>query len=129
MKLAIVGSRTFNDKNFFNKMMEFLEDKYEIEAIVSGGAKGADSMGEEYADSFGIEKEIFLPDWNKYGKRAGFLRNVDIIKNCDVCVAFWDGVSHGTKHDIDLCKKYNKHCYIANFVNGKVNFEENNETK
>lgn len=109
----------------FDKIISQLEEKYEIVSIVSGGAKGADTMGERYADKFGLDKLIFYPDWNKYGKRAGFLRNIDIIKNCDVCVAFWDGESHGTKHDIDLCKEYNKTCYIVNFIDKKIICEEN----
>lgn len=125
IKLAIVGSRTFNNQHIFDNVMERLEDKYNITTIVSGGARGADSMGEAYADRFGLEKLIFPADWKKYGKRAGFLRNVDIIKNCDICVAFWDGESHGTKHDIELCKEHHKPCYIINFIEGKIEYENN----
>lgn len=120
IKLAIVGSRTFDDQSIFDKVMSKLEEKYEIETIVSGGAKGADSFGEKWADSHDINKQIFYPDWERYGKRAGFLRNIDIIKNCDVCVAFWDGKSHGTKHDIDLCDEYGKVCYVVNFIDKTV---------
>ena len=116
IKLAIVGSRTFDDQSLFDKIMSKLEEKYEIEMVISGGAKGADSFGENWADNHNIEKKIFYPDWEKYGKRAGFLRNIDIIKNCDVCVAFWDRKSHGTKHDIDLCDEFGKVCYIVNFI-------------
>lgn len=120
IKLAIVGSRSFSDKSIFDRTMLRLEEEYEISTIVSGGARGADSMGENYADRNGIDKIIFRPDWNKYGKAAGFIRNEDIIKNCDVCVAFWDGGSHGTKHDIDLCEKYNKKCYIVNYIKNVI---------
>jgi len=117
MKIAIVGSRTFND---YEKLKEFIsntceEHSYEIDTIVSGGARGADALGEKFANEFGYEKLIFKADWDKYGKRAGFIRNVDIIKNCDICFAFWDGESHGTKHDIELCKEYDKPCFICYF--------------
>lgn len=123
IKLAIVGSRTFNDLQAFYKCLQVLKVDYEIIQIISGGAKGADSIGEKYADENNIPKLIFKPDWQKYGKRAGFLRNEDIIKNCNFCLAFWDGESHGTKHDIELCKKYNIPCFIYNFNSGESEIE------
>lgn len=116
IKLAVVGSRTFNNVREFLEIMNIIKQKYNITTIVSGGARGADSMGEEYADRNKLKKIIFKADWNRYGKKAGYIRNVDIIKNCDVCIAFWDGESHGTKHDIDLSKQYNKKCFIYNFI-------------
>lgn len=117
MKAAIVGSRTFNDyeqlKNFIDEKCK--ENNIEIDTIISGGAKGADSLSEHYAAEKSINTIIFKADWDKYGKRAGFIRNFDIIKNCDICFAFWDGESHGTKHDIELCEKYNKKIFICYF--------------
>jgi hypothetical protein len=115
MKLAIVGSRTFND---YKKLVKFIEENYninEIDAIVSGGAKGADMLGEWFARDYRKKKIIFPAEWKKYGKSAGFKRNVDIIKECDECVCFWDGQSHGAKHDIELCEQMNKPCKICYF--------------
>lgn len=118
MKIAIVGSRSFNDYALMKEVIDNYKEKSAVvfSAVVSGGARGADSLGERYAEENGLEKIIFKADWNKYGKRAGFIRNVDIIKNCDICFAFWDGESHGTKHDIDLCKEYGKDCVVTIFV-------------
>lgn len=121
VKMAIVGSRTFNDYDLLKaKIEEIVKDNPEIFVgkklqIVSGGARGADALGERYAKENGYKTIIFKADWNKYGKSAGFRRNVDIIKTCDACIAFWDGESHGTKHDIDLCGQYNKPCFICYF--------------
>lgn len=120
IKLAIVGSRTFNNYQTFIEILNIIKTKYKINTIISGGARGADSFAEAYADRYKINKLIFPADWKKYGKKAGFLRNVDIIKNCDVCLAFWDGESHGTKHDIDLCEQYNKKCFIYNFITNEL---------
>lgn len=106
MKIAIIGSRDFTDKSLLNKTLEPYKPK--ITYIVSGGAHGADTLGEEWAKENGIETQIFYADWDKHGKRAGFIRNVDIIENCDGCIAFWDGESKGTKHSISLCEKYDK---------------------
>ncbi len=78
MKAAIVGSRTFNDygklQNFINEICE--KENIDIDTIVSGGAIGADRLGEQYAKNNGIPTVVFLAEWNKYGKRAGIIRNV-----------------------------------------------------
>jgi len=121
MKVAIVGSRSFSDYKIFSEFMEDLtENKHlAIDEIISGGAKGADSLAEIYTKDKGIPIEIVKPDWNNLGKSAGLVRNRDIIMRCDVCVAFWDGESHGTKHDIDLCKEFGKKCYVKNTEENK----------
>lgn len=127
IRLAIVGSRDFNNYQTLENVIDNIIDDndYEIIEIVSGGARGADALGEKYADKFAIDKVIFPADWKTYGKRAGFLRNVDIIKNCDVCICFWDGQSHGTKHDIELCQQYNKTCYIYYYLTDILEVQEN----
>lgn len=112
MKLAIIGSRTFNNYELLQEILEQYKSK--ITLVISGAAKGADSLGERWAFQNGIKLLVFPADWNQYGKRAGFIRNEDIIKNCDCCIAFWDGVSKGTKHSISLCEKYNKPLKVIN---------------
>ena len=96
MKLAIIGSRSFNDSHLLTKTLLHYIPK--ITMVVSGGAKGADILGEWWAKENNIETQIFYPDWDTHGKKAGFIRNQDIIKNCDACIAFWDGISKGTQH-------------------------------
>jgi SLOG family YspA-like protein len=115
MKTAVIGSRNFGDYGLLNHKLNIIHNKKPITVIVSGGAKGADKLGEQWADENKIPKTIFYPDWKKYGKKAGFLRNEDIIKNSDVVIAFWDGLSKGTGHSIKLAKKYKKPCLIVNF--------------
>jgi hypothetical protein len=106
MKIAIIGSRNFTNYKLLQEILEQYKPK--ITLVVSGAAKGADSLGEKWALENNIQTLIFPADWNQYGKRAGFIRNEDIIKNCDYCVAFWDGESKGTKHSLSLCEKYTK---------------------
>lgn len=115
MKLAVVGSRDFNDYNLLKSKLDLIHKRKPITLIVSGGAKGADKLSEKWADENNIEKLIFIPDWKKFGKRAGFLRNDDIIQNSDAVVAFWDEVSKGTESSINLAKKYGKSCLIVKF--------------
>ena len=114
MRIAIVGSRNFNDYEVLKTALESLKKKATL--IVSGGAKGADSLGERWAKENNIETLIFLPDWEKYRKAAGFIRNQEIVLNCDVCVAFWDGQSKGTLSTIELCKKAGKEVVVVLFT-------------
>ena len=113
MKLAIVGSRTFSNygllaETIFNKLcpLDF------ITKIVSGGAKGADSLGVDFAENNNISTLTFPAEWNKYGKRAGYLRNQTIVDNCDMVLAFWDGQSRGTADTINKAKIAKKPTFI-----------------
>lgn len=112
MKLAVVGSRTFIDYSLLKDTLL----RYTITEIISGGASGADALGERFADDFNIPTRIFHPDWKKYGKTAGFIRNVDIVKHCDGLIAFWDGFSKGTKHSIDIARAHNKLLDVVYFI-------------
>jgi hypothetical protein len=106
MKLAVIGSRDFNNYSLLTETLEQYKSK--ITLVVSGAARGADSLGERWALENNIKTLIFPADWDKYGKRAGYIRNEDIIKNCDCVIAFWDGNSKGTSHSLSLAEKYNK---------------------
>ena len=105
-KVAIVGSRGFNDYELLSERLK--NHAGNISEIISGGAKGADSLAEMFADEYGIKKTIFKAEWDKFGRSAGIIRNKDIVKNCDVLIAFWDGKSKGTKNSIDLAISQNK---------------------
>lgn len=113
MKLAIIGSRGFNDINLLNETLNPLV--FQIDLVISGGARGADKMGEEWAERHGIDTLIFPAEWDKYGKLAGFRRNEDIIKNADTVIAFWDQKSKGTLHSINLAKELKKPIRIITF--------------
>jgi len=76
--------------------------------IISGGARGADSLAEQFAQEYSYVVKIFHAEWDKYGKSAGYRRNIDIVNNCNLLVAFWDGTSRGTKHSIDIATKQGK---------------------
>lgn len=109
-KLAIVGSRSFTDQRLFDKLLDSYSNN--VEVVISGGARGADTLAERWAKKHNIPCIVYTADWDTYGKRAGYLRNVKIIKECDVCIAFWDGKSKGTQHSISLCDKLNKRCKV-----------------
>ena len=115
MKVAIVGSRSIDDQMFVEYLFRCFTYIFgKPTKIISGGARGIDTFAEDFAHTFNIDLQVFKPDWAKYGKKAGFIRNEDIIKNCDICLAIWDGESHGTKHDLELCKQYKKDLVLFN---------------
>jgi hypothetical protein len=112
MKIAVIGSRTFDDYGLLRKTLDAIPD---ISSIISGGAKGADSLAEQWAKEKGIGTVVFKPEWAKYGMGAGVVRNRLIIEDCDYCIAFWDGKSKGTLNSIEMCKKLNKRITVHLF--------------
>lgn len=126
----IAGSRTFNDYTLLCNIVTAVLHKRGITSsthrivIVSGKAKGADTLGERYAHENNYDIEEYPAEWNnldttpckikynKFGKPynslAGMNRNLDMVKVSDLVIMFHDGVSSGTAHDLELCKKYNK---------------------
>lgn len=88
-------------------------DGLQITEIISGGAKGADSLAERYAKERGHKITVYPADWETYGRSAGAIRNELIVLNCDQVIAFWDGKSPGTKITIRLARKYNRPTMIC----------------
>ena len=109
-RVIIAGTRTFNNYRLLEKTIdEFVigfNHGFEI-TVVSGGANGADKLGEQYARDRNYLINRFEASWNVYGKSAGPIRNEKMAISADVLIAFWDGKSRGTKNMIELAKKYN----------------------
>jgi len=115
MKIAIVGGRDFSDYNLLSKVLdEFKENQSnQITTMISGGAKGADTLGKQWAEENNIQTLIFKAEWQIYGRGAGPIRNKKIIENADFVLAFWDGKSRGTANSINICRETNtKHKII-----------------
>ena len=117
-KVVVAGSRGFNSYAYMEEaldqqIMEAMEELDIIDdiEIVSGGAKGADKLGERYAKERGYSLKIFPAEWNKYGKSAGYKRNAQMAEYADMVIVFWDGESKGTKHMMDIADK--KGMYLA----------------
>lgn len=102
MRVAIIGSRGLQVDDIGQYLPNGLTE------IVSGGAKGIDTCAKIYAEKNGIKLTEFLPQYERFGRAAPLKRNIEIIENSDIVLAFWDGVSRGTKFSIDRCKKLGK---------------------
>jgi len=108
MRVIVAGSRNFNCfEKLTNALNDYLKDAIYGEEfeIVSGGARGADRLGEQYAKVYGAAIKLFIPDWQGLGRRAGMVRNEQMAKYAIHLVAFWDGISPGTKHMIEVAKR------------------------
>lgn len=101
MKVAVVGSR-----NLDAEIGKYIPS--EITLLISGGAKGIDTLAEHWADENNVPKMIFKPDYQKYGKFAPLIRNEKIVNEADLIVAIWDGKSRGTKYTIDYANEQKK---------------------
>ena len=104
MKVIIAGGRDFKDYELLMKKCDNILINQTDVTIISGGAKGADSLGEWYANQKGYGLEIYPAEWEKFGKSAGYKRNVLMAENADALIAFWDGKSRGTNHMINIAK-------------------------
>ena len=118
-KVVIAGTRTFNDYEalaaYADKMLSRTTDEIEI---VSGGASGADALGERYAKERGYKLKRFPADWDKHGKAAGPIRNAQMADYADALIAFWDGKSRGTKSMIDLAASRGLRIKIMHYKGG-----------
>lgn len=107
MKVIVAGGRDYDDYQLMENRLDYLLQNKDDVTIVSGTARGADKLGERYANQKGFEVIEMPANWDKYGKSAGYKRNEDMAKIADAAVIFWDGESRGSKHMIDLAHKYN----------------------
>ena len=105
MKVAIVGSRSGVDTV---PVWEYVMALPAGTTVVSGGAYGVDVVAERAAKHRGLPTIIFKPDWQAHGKRAGFLRNEQIVAAADRVVAFWNGSSRGTMLTVDIARAAGK---------------------
>lgn len=113
-KVAIVGSRDFPVLHYVE---DYIRELPPGTILVSGGARGPDSVARLIAPRCGFGSVTFFPDWNAYGRRAGFVRNALIVDFADRVVAFWDGKSRGTKHSIGHALRTGKPVSIAKWTN------------
>lgn len=121
MRIIIAGGRDFNNyellKNKCNGIIKFLNpDNIEI---ISGAAKGADSLGAQYAKENNYKLISMPANWNLFGKQAGYLRNIEMakkaIENDGVLILFWDKISRGSKHMLDVARGYNMKIFIIQY--------------
>lgn len=128
LRIIVAGSRGFKNYDLLRDTLmdylDFMDDKDVVDnpsqvKFISGTAKGADTLGEQFAYTYEYDVIRFPADWNTYGKSAGYRRNAEMAKYASeaygVLFAFWDGQSRGTKHMIDLAKRYGLEIHVVNY--------------
>lgn len=110
MNVIIAGSRDFH--NYDTLLEAIVECQFPISTVISGGAKGADALGERYADEMNLNLKIFRADWEKNGRAAGPIRNRKMAENAEALIALWDGKSRGTKNMIETATKLGLLVYV-----------------
>jgi hypothetical protein len=113
MRVIIAGSESIRDDAAVKEAIR--ASGFHISEIVSGGAKGVDESGERIAAEEGIPLKRFPADWDRYGKKAGPIRNTQMARYADALVAVWDGKSPGTRHMINAMRKAGKPSYVLVF--------------
>lgn len=96
MKLIIAGTRTLNFGADGVEMLIKFHKIEGVEEVVSGGATGIDSNGQDYACFNELKVKVFKPDWETYGRAAGPVRNRQMAQYGDALLLIWDGKSRGS---------------------------------
>lgn len=112
MRVIVAGSRGVTDYQVVSTACA--NSGFNFTEVISGTARGVDTLGERYAFEIGVPVAIFPPDWDTLGKGAGFVRNKEMADRADALVAVWDGVSKGTAHMISVMQSQQKPVFIYN---------------
>lgn len=106
MRLIIAGSRSIRQADAYVEIKHAISEMSRRPSVVLSGCNqgtddhgwpiGVDRAGELWADSAGIPVERFPVDWNAHGKKAGPLRNQEMVERADALLLIWDGKSRGS---------------------------------
>lgn len=105
-KVIVAGSRSITDYKSVKRIIEC--SPLEMIEVVSGTAKGVDSLGERYAQDNELPIQRFPADWDQYGKGAGHIRNGEMAKYATALLSIWDGESPGTANMVEQMKRLKK---------------------
>lgn len=108
--ICINGSRSITNVN----LGLFINPNH-VGCVVTGGARGIDTLAEHWAKANKIEWVCYLPQWDLLGKRAGMIRNKEMVDFCDILISFWDGKSSGTKQAIEYAQSIGRP-YICHLI-------------
>lgn len=122
IRIIVAGTRNFTDVEYMRLHLGLIIKEYQKKypgkeiVIVSGGATGADWLGEKYAEYYGYKYYRFPAKWKEYGRAAGHMRNQEMLdfacQEIPVVVAFWDGMSVGTKNMISIARAANVSVHV-----------------
>ena len=112
MRVIIAGSRNITDYNLVKSVIK--ESGFEITEVVSGTARGVDRLGEHWAIENNISIKKFPAEWDKYGKSAGYKRNIEMAQYAENLIAICLDDSKGTMHMVNTMRKFCKSIFLKN---------------
>jgi len=115
MRVIIAGGREFTDRALMSRKLAHIFKDKTPDVVLTGKARGADTLGEQWARRNGVEVEEYYADWDGLGKRAGYVRNEAMAVSATHLVAFYDGQSKGTGHMITLGRKHGLEVRIVRY--------------
>lgn len=115
MRTIIAGSRTLSDIQQLYLALNNCSWSSQISTVISGGARGADFLGQLFAKQFNLPLEIYAADWTKHGRSAGYLRNVQMAEKAQALIALWDQKSSGTRHMVEVALNLGLVVYVEYF--------------
>ena len=122
LRLIVAGGRDFTNYAVLCTVLQawLLQRGHERVIIISGHARGADALGERFAREQGHDLEIYPADWESFGKRAGLIRNSQMVAIADAAVAFWDVASHGTLDTIQKMQAAGKDVTVYSYAGERM---------
>lgn len=103
MRTIIAGSRTIDNYDLVKHCIK--ESGFDITEVVSGCAKGADRLGEKYAEENNIPIKRFPAQWDLYGKSAGYKRNMQMAEYAEALIVIIENNSRGSNHMKNIAEK------------------------
>ncbi len=121
-RLIVCGGVDFKDYNYLKTQLDRLIAYYENIRLVSGHARGVDTLAEQYAAEKSMPIQVFPAEWKKYGKAAGPIRNRAMLEyakeETPVVAAFWNGKSRGTGNMLKQAKAAGAECHVFSYKQG-----------
>jgi hypothetical protein len=103
--VCVSGSREY--RNLW-KIEQVLRGLPPDTVILHGGARGVDAEADRVARKLGLPVRVYPALWGEHGKAAGPIRNRQMVQDCDILLAFWDGTSRGTASAIKAAREAEK---------------------
>ena len=79
MRILVCGGPDFRDRDALFAALDRLHAKTGIDAIIQGAAQGADQLAAEWGWTNGIAVCSFPADWSEHGRKAGAIRNQQML--------------------------------------------------
>ena len=94
--------------------------QWDISVLLCGCARGADTIGREWAEETGIPIELYPANWERYRRRAGYRRNEEMLERAEALLAIWNGISKGTAHMVQISSKRGLPIRVLNVKTGEI---------